>query len=149
VWWRSRHDNRAHAFPALQAADRDRDRYTAACSHTAVPAMVIRSNPVCLPCGLIVGVPTATRPYVHADAARCHSRTALDDALTEREKRIVGMVCKGLSNKEIACVLVLSEDTVRVLVCRILNKRGARTRAHLVFVVATNGELPEILRTEI
>ena len=54
------------------------------------------------------------------------------DALTERERQLVGLVGEGLSNDDIAGRLVLSPATVKTHVNRAMMKLGARDRAHLV-----------------
>ncbi len=54
------------------------------------------------------------------------------DALTDRERQLVGLVGEGLSNEEIAQRLVLSPATVKTHVNRAMVKLGARDRAHLV-----------------
>jgi NarL family two-component system response regulator LiaR len=48
--------------------------------------------------------------------------------LTEREKEVLRLVAKGLSNKAVAQVLNLSEGTVRVHVSNILGKLGVSSR---------------------
>jgi DNA-binding NarL/FixJ family response regulator len=50
------------------------------------------------------------------------------DHLTEREKEILQLVSKGLSNRDIAKNLTLSEGTVKVHVSNILNKLGVSSR---------------------
>ncbi len=59
-----------------------------------------------------------------------HPRTRLhrDDTLTARETEILGLVARGLSNREIASHLVLSEKTVRNHVERTYAKIGATNR---------------------
>ena len=52
--------------------------------------------------------------------------------LTPRERQIVGMVARGMSNAEIAGALVLSPATARTHVSRAMTKLGARDRAQLV-----------------
>jgi DNA-binding NarL/FixJ family response regulator len=56
------------------------------------------------------------------------SRVRRDDALTPRETTILGFVARGLSNREIAARLVLSEKTVRNHVERTYAKIGATNR---------------------
>ena len=51
-----------------------------------------------------------------------------DDALTPRETEILGLVARGLSNRDIATRLVLSEKTVRNHVERTYAKIGATNR---------------------
>lgn len=51
--------------------------------------------------------------------------------LTQRESQLITLVAQGLTNKEIACRLNLSEHTVKNHVHSILRKTGARTRVGL------------------
>jgi hypothetical protein len=57
VWWQSRYDHRAHAFPVAQAAEQDRTSYNAVCSHTVTATTVIRRHceDSCTACAVIVG----------------------------------------------------------------------------------------------
>jgi RNA polymerase sigma factor (sigma-70 family) len=50
------------------------------------------------------------------------------DELTEREKEVLELVAQGLSNKEVAQRLNLSEGSVKVYVSRILDKLQVSTR---------------------
>lgn len=51
--------------------------------------------------------------------------------ITERERRVIELVAKGLSNKEIADALYLSEGTVRNYLSTVLDKLGLRDRTQL------------------
>ncbi len=54
------------------------------------------------------------------------------DVLTEREREVLRLVAKGLSNREIAADLVLSDQTVKTYVGRILAKLNLRDRAQAI-----------------
>lgn len=59
-------------------------------------------------------------------------RPALPDALTTREREIVGLVGQGLSNKEIAHQLSISNNTVRHHMTSIFDKVGVPNRKKLM-----------------
>ncbi len=55
-------------------------------------------------------------------------------ALTARESRVLRRVCEGLSNKEIADHMAVSEHSVKSFVQQLFAKTGARSRAQLVAI---------------
>lgn len=61
------------------------------------------------------------------------------DALTEREREVVGLVAQGLNNQEIADQLVVSPATARTHVSRAMIKLAARDRAQLVVFAHQSG----------
>jgi DNA-binding NarL/FixJ family response regulator len=60
-------------------------------------------------------------------------------SLTEREVTVLELVAAGMSNKEIADRLIVSEATVKTHVSRILTKLYARDRAQLVIAAYEAG----------
>jgi DNA-binding NarL/FixJ family response regulator len=85
--------------------------------------------------------PAITRRLI-AEFARLRPRQVRPDelsALTPRETEILGLVAEGLSNREIAERLVLSDETVKTHVSHVLRKLGLRDRAQAVVVAYESG----------
>ncbi|MDX2292240.1 MULTISPECIES: response regulator transcription factor [Streptomyces] len=61
------------------------------------------------------------------------------EALTDREREVLGLVGAGLSNDEIAGRLVLSPATAKTHVSRIMTKLEVRDRAQLVVLAYESG----------
>jgi DNA-binding NarL/FixJ family response regulator len=86
--------------------------------------------------------PSVTRRVVAAFAAGPAPEApsnALVEELTEREREVVGLVGRGLSNEEIAEHLVISPATARTHVSRSMVKLNARDRAQLVVFAYESG----------
>ncbi|MGW4378475.1 response regulator [Kitasatospora sp. NPDC004531] len=60
-------------------------------------------------------------------------------AITEREREVLTLIGRGLSNAEIAEELFLSVATVKTYVTRLLSKLDARDRVHLVILAYEAG----------
>lgn len=86
--------------------------------------------------------PSITRRLVEA-YAESRRRQRFDgtavEALTDREREILTLVGKGLSNEEIADELVISPATVRTHTGRIMTKLDAHDRAQLVVAAYESG----------
>lgn len=85
--------------------------------------------------------PGVTRRLVADFAARPGTATAagrLDD-LTPREREVVVLVARGLSNAEIAAELVVGETTVKSHVSEALRKLGCRDRVQIVIAAYEGG----------
>ena len=63
------------------------------------------------------------------------ANTSLLDALTDREKEICTMLAKGLTNKQIAEALYISEGTVKNYISSIYDKTGIHDRAKLIVAI--------------
>jgi DNA-binding NarL/FixJ family response regulator len=85
--------------------------------------------------------PSVTRRLIGrflAGPEQRHSPERLD-ALTDREREIMALAAKGLSNDEIAELLTISPATAKTHVSRAMVKLGARDRAQLVVIAYQSG----------
>ena len=67
----------------------------------------------------------------HTELARIGGRAPPRGELTEAEQRIAALVAEGMSNREVAAALFLTEHTVETALTRIYRKLGLRSRTAL------------------
>jgi len=79
------------------------------------------------------------RLAANPDAVR---RSSGPDRLTERELDVLGLVTRGLRNKEIATALAISENTIKFHLKNILEKLHAGSRAELAARAVGEGLVP-------
>jgi DNA-binding NarL/FixJ family response regulator len=72
-------------------------------------------------------------------AARPAPPPSLPDELTPREGEVLALIARGLSNREIADTLVVSETTIKTHINHVFAKIGARDRAQAVHYAYTHG----------
>ena len=87
--------------------------------------------------------PAVTRRLIEQFAAPAGARTAgrrrASDALTDREREVLGSSAGGCPTREIAAALVVSEATVKTHVSRMLTKLGLRDRVQAVVLAYESG----------
>ena len=89
--------------------------------------------------------PTVTRRLIsefallRSSAQDAPAEPARLTALTPRETQVLRLVAEGLSNPEIATRLVVTEETVKTHVSRILSKLGLRDRTQAVIAAYESG----------
>ncbi|OLF08641.1 DNA-binding response regulator [Actinophytocola xanthii] len=85
--------------------------------------------------------PVATRALIDEFVARPPEAypKAGPDVLTRREREVVRLVARGLSNDEIAAHMVISPTTAKTHVSRAMTKLAARDRAQLVVYAYESG----------
>jgi DNA-binding NarL/FixJ family response regulator len=86
--------------------------------------------------------PSVTRTVIQRMArqpAPDASAAARLDELTPREREVLELIARGLSNGEIAAALFVEESTVKTHVGRILKKLRLRDRVHAVILAYESG----------
>ncbi|GAA5202434.1 response regulator transcription factor [Rugosimonospora acidiphila] len=91
--------------------------------------------------GAALLAPEVTRQLVGRYAARIRPAqgTREDVGLAPRELEVLRLIANGLSNAEIAATLVISQETVKTYVSRILTKLDLRDRVQAVVYAYRNG----------
>ncbi len=129
----------------------DLDEYVYAALRAGASGFLLKDTP---PADLLAGVrlvaggdallsPGITRHLIEAFVQRPAEAPSLDarrlDVLTERERDVLALVAKGLSNAEIAARLYVSPATVKTHIARTLTKLDARDRAQLIVIAYETG----------
>ena len=86
--------------------------------------------------------PSVTRRVIDRMARQPPPDTSASErlaGLTPREREVLELVARGLSNGEIAAAFVIEESTVKTHVKRILMKLGLRDRVHAVIFAYQSG----------
>ncbi|MFG1823753.1 response regulator [Microbispora bryophytorum] len=129
------YDTDAHVFEALQAGA------SGFLLKDAGPAELLHAIRV-VAAGEALLAPRITRRLIGRFTALRTAAKAAEDrlaVLTEREREVLALVGRGLSNDEIGAELSLSPATARTHVSRAMTKLGARDRAQLVVIAYQTG----------
>jgi len=129
------YDTDAYVFEALQAGA------SGFLLKDAGPAELLHAVRV-VAAGEALLAPRITRRLISQFTARRTAAKAAEDllaVLTEREREVLALVGRGLSNDEIGAELFLSPATARTHVSHAMAKLGARDRAQLVVIAYQTG----------
>ncbi len=129
------YDTDAYVFEALQAGA------SGFLLKDAGPAELLHAIRV-IAAGEALLAPRITRRLISQFTARRTAANAAEDrlaVLTEREREVLALVGRGMSNDEIGAELFLSPATARTHVSHAMAKLGARDRAQLVVVAYQTG----------
>ncbi|AXO37811.1 MULTISPECIES: response regulator [Micromonospora] len=128
----------------------DLDEYVYGALRAGASGFLLKDTP---PAELLAGIrvvaagegllaPTVTRRLIDEFARRPEPARPLPprlDGVTEREREVLTLIGRGLSNAELATHLGLSLATVKTHVGRLLTKLAVRDRAQLVIVAYETG----------
>jgi DNA-binding NarL/FixJ family response regulator len=129
------YDTDANVFEALQAGA------SGFLLKDAGPAELLHAIRV-IAAGEALLAPRITRRLIGQFTARRTAVEAAEDrlaVLTDRERQVLELIGRGLSNQEIGAELVISPATARTHVSRTMAKLGARDRAQLVVIAYQTG----------
>ena len=139
-------DDRCVGVRVLILTTFDLDEYVFAALRAGASGFMLKDTP---PAELLAGVrlvatgeallsPSITKhlieTFIRRPAEVVDAQSSTIDVLTERERDVLALVARGLSNAEIGSQLYVSPATVKTHVARILTKLGARDRAQLIVI---------------
>ena len=139
-------DDRCTNVRVLILTTFDLDEYVYAALRAGASGFLLKDTP---PADLLAGVrlvaageallsPSITRHLIESFVQRPTDAEPPDASrlavLTDRERDVLTLVAKGLSNAEIGAQLYISPATVKTHVARILTKINARDRAQLIII---------------
>ena len=87
--------------------------------------------------------PNVARKLMDQVATQPSSQTTSTSDITDRELEVIQLVAKGMSNKEIANTLVISEKTVKSHISSLLSKLNLNDRTQLAIHALKNGLVKE------
>jgi len=129
----------------------DLDEYVFAALRAGASGFMLKDTP---PAELLAGVrlvatgeallsPSITKhlieTFIRRSSETIEAQSSAMDVLTDRERDVLALVARGLSNAEIGSELYVSPATVKTHVARILTKLGARDRAQLIVIAYESG----------
>ena len=129
----------------------DLDRYVYDALSAGAAGFLLKATP---PDRLVEGIhticagesllaPTLTRRLIEAYLQRPPPESGATDGgigrLTERERQVLVLMARGLSNDDIAAELVVAQATVKTHVNRVLAKLGVTTRVQAVVLAYERG----------
>jgi DNA-binding NarL/FixJ family response regulator len=139
----------AHPAKVLVVTTFNLDEYVYEALRAGASGFLLKDAP---PAQLLAGIrtvatgaallaPEVTRQLVGRYAARIRPAdgTGDDIALAPRELEVLRLIANGLSNGEIAATLVISPETVKTYVSRILTKLDLRDRVQVVVYAYRRG----------
>jgi DNA-binding NarL/FixJ family response regulator len=128
----------------------DLDEYVFDALRAGASGFALKSRPLeellsairTLAAGEALLAPSVTRRLIahFTSEARAPARAPVGlEELTEREREVLALVARGLSNAELAAALHVTLPTAKTHVSRILTKLGARDRTQLVVLAYESG----------